>query len=152
MSGDGDWGIDNLAPKPSWLSWAPDWMWSFKYPHNVISEGIPIPGCVGKFCAELPNPVYPTAFYEVVAGFLLFGFMWSIRKKIKPAGMMFAIYLILAGIERFLIEKIRVNSLYHAFGLSFTQAELISVIMVIAGIALMIWSINSHKKTHTLQA
>ena len=24
MSGDGDWGVDNLAAKPDWLSWAPD--------------------------------------------------------------------------------------------------------------------------------
>ena len=152
MSGDGDWGIPNTAAKPSWLGWAPDWVWSFKYPHNVINEGVPIEGCIGKYCTELPVAVYPTAFYEVVAGFILFAFMWSIRKKIKPAGMMFAIYLILAGIERFLIEKIRVNSLYHAFGLEFTQAELISVIMVIAGIAGMIWSINNHKKTHPIQA
>ncbi|MGV3509823.1 MAG: prolipoprotein diacylglyceryl transferase [Sphingobacteriaceae bacterium] len=152
LSGDGDWGINNTAPKPSWLSWAPDWVWSFKYPHNVISEGVPIKDCVGKFCAELPVPVYPTAFYEVVAGLILFAIMWSIRKKIKPAGMMFSIYLIFAGIERFFIEKIRVNSLYHAFGLEFTQAELISVIMVIAGITGIIWSITNHKKNHPVQA
>ena len=36
LSGDGDWGIDNLAPKPNWLSWAPDWIWSYDYPHNVV--------------------------------------------------------------------------------------------------------------------
>src|SRR5690606_5992747 len=65
LSADGDWGIVNLSPKPGWLSWAPDWLWSFKYPHNVINEGVPIPGCVGNFCQELPNPVYPTALYEV---------------------------------------------------------------------------------------
>ena len=39
MSGDGDWGIDNLSPKPHWLSWAPDWMWAFKFPHNVNDVG-----------------------------------------------------------------------------------------------------------------
>ncbi|MFD2162833.1 prolipoprotein diacylglyceryl transferase [Paradesertivirga mongoliensis] len=152
MSGDGDWGINNLAPKPSWLSWAPDWVWGFKYPHNVISEGVPIKDCVGKYCMELPFPVYPTAFYEVVAGFILFALMWSLRRKIKPAGMMFSIYLILAGIERFFIEKIRVNSEYHAFGLGFTQAELISVIMVIAGIAGIIWAINNHRKLQPVKA
>ena len=152
MSGDGDWGINNTSPKPGWLGWAPDWVWSFKYPHNVINEGVPIKDCIGNFCSELPLPVYPTALYEVIAGFLLFALMWSLRKKIKPAGMMFSLYLILAGIERFLIEKIRVNSEYHAFGLEFTQAQLISVIMVIAGIAGMIWAVNNHKKTHPVQA
>jgi phosphatidylglycerol:prolipoprotein diacylglycerol transferase len=55
MAGDGDWGIPNTAPKPGWLSWAPDWMWSFKYPHNVSMEdqGNKIADCVGKYCNEL---------------------------------------------------------------------------------------------------
>lgn len=151
MSGDGDWGIENYSPKPGWLSWAPDWVWSFKFPHNVINEGVPIPGCVGRYCHELPVAVYPTSLYEFLAGLLLFGLLWSLRKKIKPAGMMFSLYLILAGLERFFIELIRVNSKYHVAGLSFTQAELISTIMILSGIAGIIWSINNHKnqKVHT---
>lgn len=151
MSGDGDWGIENYSPKPGWLSWAPDWVWSFKFPHNVINEGVPIPGCAGRYCHELPVAVYPTSLYEFLAGLLLFGLLWSLRKKIKPAGMMFSLYLILAGLERFFIELIRVNSKYHVGGLSFTQAELISTIMILSGIAGIIWSINNHKnqKVHT---
>lgn len=147
MSGDGDWGIAVTSAKPSWLSWAPDWVWSFKYPHNVINEGVPIPGCTGKFCSELPSAVFPTPFYEVLMGMVLFAILWSLRKHIKAAGMMWFLYLIFAGIERFLIEKIRVNSHYHAFGQSFTQAELISTIMIISGVIGIIWSLNNHKKT-----
>jgi phosphatidylglycerol:prolipoprotein diacylglycerol transferase len=45
MSGDGDWGIYNYNPKPHWLSWAPDWMWGFTFPHNVNKIGNKIPGC-----------------------------------------------------------------------------------------------------------
>ncbi len=56
MSGDGDWGIDNLAPKPHWLSWAPDWMWAFKFPHNVNDTGEQMLDCAGKFCHELKKP------------------------------------------------------------------------------------------------
>ncbi len=134
LSGDGDWGINNTSPKPNWLSWAPDWMWSFKYPHNVINEGIPIPGCEGKFCSELAVGVYPTAFYEVVVCILLFFFLWSIRKKIKTPGVLFCIYLILNGVERFFIETIRVNSKYHIGSFAFTQAELISTLLVVGGI------------------
>lgn len=135
MSGDGDWGIVNLAAKPGWLSWAPDWVWSFKYPHNVVNEGVPIAGCVGNYCNELPMPVYPTPFYEVIMGLLIFGLLWSIRKKITIPGIMVSIYLILNGLERFTIELIRVNSKYDVLGLSFTQAELISTIMIVTGIA-----------------
>ena len=45
VSGDGDWGIVNNTRKP--ISWMPDWLWSYQYPHNVIGEGVPIPGCSG---------------------------------------------------------------------------------------------------------
>jgi len=137
MSGDGDWGIPNLAPKPHWLSWAPDWMWAFKFPHNVNNEGVPIPGCIGKFCHELPVPVFPTSFYELVVCILLFFFLWSIRDKIKASGVLFGIYMILAGVERFFIELIRVNTKYHVAGIAFTQAELISIFMVIGGCILI---------------
>jgi prolipoprotein diacylglyceryltransferase len=47
LSGDGDWGIVNLAPKPEWMSFLPNWMWSYNYPHNVIDEGVQIAGCNG---------------------------------------------------------------------------------------------------------
>ena len=48
MSGDGDWGIANLNPKP--FNWLPDWLWAYTYPNNVANEGEPIAGCVGRFC------------------------------------------------------------------------------------------------------
>lgn len=146
MSGDGDWGIENVNPKPNWLSWAPDWMWAFDFKHNVLDYGILIEGCVGKFCHVLPVPVYPTSFYEFIAGLALFGILWALRKKIRIAGMLFSIYIILSGVERFTIELIRVNSKYNAFGISFTQAEMISVFMVIAGIVGIFWSLNYAKK------
>ena len=47
---------------------------------------------------------------------------------------MFCIYLILNGIERFLVETIRVNTTYSIFGIHPTQAELISTALVAAGL------------------
>jgi phosphatidylglycerol---prolipoprotein diacylglyceryl transferase len=146
MSGDGDWGIVNTAAKPGWLSWAPDWVWSFKYPHNVLSEGVPIPGCIGRYCHELPAGVFPTPFYEAVACLILFALLWSVRNRIKVPGLMWSVYMLLNGIERFLIELIRVNTKYHVFGINFTQAELISLILVVLGITGIIWSLNHHRK------
>ena len=144
LSGDGDWGIDNLNPKP--FSWLPDWLWSYKYPNNVVDMGIPIPGCTGKFCNELAQGVYPTPLYEVIICLILFAFLWSIRDKIKAPGLMFGIYMILNGIERFFIELIRVNTKYHVFGLSFTQAEMISTFLVIGGIALSLYALRNKNK------
>ena len=131
MSGDGDWGIDNLAPKPEWMSFLPDWMWSYNFPHNVINAGIPIEGCTGNFCMQLANPVWPTAFYEVVMSITIFGILWAMRKHIKVPGALFFIYLAFNGIERFFIEKVRINNEILA---GFTQAEIISFCLVLTGI------------------
>ena len=133
MSGDGDWGVDNLAPKPEWMSFLPDWMWSYTFPHNVINAGIPIEGCTGNFCMELANPVWPTAFYEVVMSLAIFGILWIIRKHIKVPGALFFIYLSFNGVERFFIEKIRINTEYNILG-GITQAEIISFCLVLTGI------------------
>ncbi|WP_461452560.1 prolipoprotein diacylglyceryl transferase [Mucilaginibacter sp.] len=146
MSGDGDWGKVNINPKPGWLSWAPDWMWAFNFPHNVNDEGLQIPGCVGKFCHVLPAPVYPTSFYESTVCILLFLFLWSIRDRIKIPGVFFGIYLILNAIERFLIEFIRVNTRYQIGSFSFPQAQLIAVLLFIAGIVLVIPAFKQHHK------
>ena len=133
MSGDGDWGIDNLAPKPEWMSFLPDWMWSYNFPHNVINAGIPIEGCTGNFCMQLANPVWPTAFYEVVMSITIFGILWAMRKHIKVPGALFFIYLAFNGIERFFIEKVRINTEYNILG-GITQAEIISFCLVLIGI------------------
>ena len=133
LSGDGDWGINNLAAKPDWMSFLPDWMWSYTFPHNVLNQGSPIKGCVGDFCSELAHPVYPTAFYEVVMCLLIFSFLWAIRKRIRIPGMLFCIYLTMNGVERFFIEKIRVNTKYDILG-GITQAEIISFCLVLIGL------------------
>jgi prolipoprotein diacylglyceryltransferase len=134
VAGDGDWGIaSDLAMKPGFL---PDWFWSYQYPHNVIEEGVPIPGCVGPYCNQLPFGVYPTPLYEALACIFLAGVLWSLRKKIRKPGQLFAIYLIFNGLERFLVEKIRVNVEIDLFGLHPTQAEIISFLLLLAGVAL----------------
>ena len=135
VSGDGDWGIVNNNPKP--FSWLPDWLWAYHYPHNVINEGIPINGCTGPYCNQLASPVYPTALYEIIACLFLFFVLWFVRKRIKVAGQISGLYLIFNGLERFFIETIRVNTKYEALPFQPTQAELISVILVICGVLLM---------------
>lgn len=144
LAGDGDWGIINNNPKP--FSWLPDWLWTYNYPNNVVGEGIPIPGCSGKFCNELAQGVYPTPIYEVLICLILFAFLWQIRDKIKTPGLMFGIYMILNGFERFCIELFRVNSKYNVFGVPFTQAEMISTFLVVGGIALSAYALINKKK------
>lgn len=144
MAGDGDWGIVNLHPKP--FSWLPDWLWSYTYPHNVNNAGIPIPGCYGPHCHQLAQGVYPTPMYELIACLILFFVLWRIRKKILIPGLLFGIYLVMNGVERFLIELIRVNNKYDIFGIHPTQAEIISLLLVIAGFVLIRYLRKKHLK------
>ncbi len=118
------------ANAPSFL---PDWLFAYSYPHNVINEGVRIPGCMDQYCAQLPLPVFPTPFYETIICLVLFFIIWSLRKRFSIPGTFFAFYLILNGVERFFIEKIRVNNKYNIFGFHPTQAEIISFLLVLAG-------------------
>ena len=137
VSGDGDWGIVNTSPKP--FSWLPDWMWTYTYPHNVNEAGVKMAGCTeAKYCYELPQGVYPTPLYEIVICLGLFALLWILRKKLKTPGTLFALYLMLNGLERFLIEKIRVNTRLNIFGFQPTQAEVISTLLFLSGLVLWI--------------
>jgi phosphatidylglycerol---prolipoprotein diacylglyceryl transferase len=137
VAGDGDWGIVNTHPKP--FSWLPNWMWAYNYPHNVNEAGVRIAGCLDtKYCNQLPQPVYPTPLYETIICLVLFLILWSLRKRLKIPGTLFAVYLMLNGLERFLIEKIRVNVRMHFLGLHPTQAEVVSLLLFISGLIIFV--------------
>ena len=141
FAGDGDWGIpSDLAQKPSFL---PDWLWSSSYAHNVLKTDTPIAGCDpaqwGDYCFQLGQAAYPTPLYEALACGLLFGILWMVRKKVKIPGQIFALYLIFNGLERFFVEKIRVNNKMDILGFHPTQAELISTALFLSGVLLWLW-------------
>jgi phosphatidylglycerol:prolipoprotein diacylglycerol transferase len=146
LSGDGCWGVINTAPKPSWMGYLPDWMWSFRFPHNVIDEGVKIANCTGPHCQVLASPVFPTSLYEMILGVTIFGILWALRKRITIPGQLFCIYLIFNGFERFFIERIRINKVYDIIGIHCTQAEIIAFFLVLLGGAgLLILKIRNEK-------
>jgi len=134
LSGDGDWGVVNRSEKP--VGWLPDWTWSFRFPHNAIGLGEPIPGCEGRYCQVLPEGVFPTSFYESAVILSVFAILWMLRSRIKPPGRMFAIYLLAAGTERFLIEFIRVNYKFDLFGIPLSEAQVVGLLMTSAAVPL----------------
>ncbi len=118
----------------------PKWMIAYSYPMNVNKDGKKIPGCKDEHCRVLPQPVFPTAFYETVICTILFLILWAYRKRIKIPGMMFGAYLIMNGFERFFIEKIRVNHLYSILGFQLSQAEIIAFFLILAGVLVVIFA------------
>jgi prolipoprotein diacylglyceryltransferase len=119
-------------------SFLPKWFFAYTFPHNVNEDGIQLPDCEGKYCRALPQPVFPSSLYEIIVCSILFLILWSIRKKIITPGFISGIYLIFNGVERFFIEKIRVNSTYSIMGLHPTQAEIISLLLILSGIIILI--------------
>ena len=168
LSGDGDWGIFNTAyvtnpdgslrvalpadgqyvqqmtggvehaffTAPSWL---PRWLVGMNYPHNVGHEGMPIRGCVGEYCNVLPVSVFPTPVYEAIVCIGLFFVLWALRNRFTRTLQMFGTYLIMVGVERFLVELIRVNYKYDLGFIHPTQAELLSVALVLLGAGLLLF-------------
>ncbi|MCB0803311.1 MAG: prolipoprotein diacylglyceryl transferase [Flavobacteriales bacterium] len=140
LSGDGDWGMPNTLPKPEWMSFLPDWMWAYDYVGNVLGRDLGYPGNPVTFVESGMTFVYegnawPTPFYETIMASIIFGILWALRKRIMIPGFIFSLYMTLNGVERFFIEKIRINPDYHFFGISATQAEIIAVLMFVSGLA-----------------
>jgi phosphatidylglycerol---prolipoprotein diacylglyceryl transferase len=105
VSGDGDYGIRSKLP------------WAMGYPHGTV----PTPPGV---------TVQPTPIYETVTMCLLAYLLWHLRDKVRP-GVVFALYLVLSGLERFLVEFIRRNKEVLA-GLTAPQVE--SVVLLVIGV------------------
>ncbi|MBK7347050.1 MAG: prolipoprotein diacylglyceryl transferase [Chitinophagaceae bacterium] len=122
------------------VDFLPVWLFAYTYPKNVNADGILIPGDTDEHNRVLPQPVFPTPLYETILCGLIFIFLWAIRRKISTPLVMFGIYLILNGLERFLIETIRVNKLYNFLGMQLSQAEMIALGMALAGIGLVIFA------------
>jgi phosphatidylglycerol:prolipoprotein diacylglycerol transferase len=115
--------------------------WGVKFPNgsppstaaNLHGFGVGIPAGVDP---STVLAVHPTQLYEVAAMLVAFAVLWVLRKKGRPVGWLFGVYLVFAGIERFLVEILRAKD-DRLLG-SFTIAQLTSVILVALGTLLMV--------------
>lgn len=86
LSGDGDYGIPTRLP------------WGMAFPHGLVPT---------------TQHVHPTPVYEAIVAILIFWILWKLRRLAVlgqiPNGQVFAVYLVLSGSARFLVEFIRIN-------------------------------------------
>ena len=102
LSGDGDYG----------KAW--DGPWAMSYPDGTVPTD---------------EKVHPTPVYEALAMGLGAWILWQLRDRVR-AGVLFALYLLYAGTERFLVEFLRRND---EVALGLTAAQLESLAMMAAG-------------------
>lgn len=107
LSGDGDYGEASDLP------------WAMAYPEGTVATA---------------EEVHPTPVYETLAMGLAAVVLWRLRDRFAP-GVLFGLYLIVAGVERFLIEFIRRNDPVAA---GLTVAQLGSLVLLAAGTALLL--------------
>ncbi len=103
VSGDGDYGIRSGLP------------WAMGYPHGTVPTP---PGVTVQ-----PTPIYETLVMGLVAYLL-----WQLRDRVRP-GVIFALYLVLSGLERFLVEFIRRNN-EVLVGLTGAQVESLALFAI----------------------
>ena len=75
--------------------------------------------------------VHPTQLYESAAAFVMFAILMTMSRKPHHRGRAFGLFLVMMGIERFLVEIVRAKD--DRFLGPFTIAQLISVLILIAG-------------------
>ena len=107
LSGDGDYGIHSTLP------------WAMAYPKGTVPTTL---------------KVHPTPVYETLAVGLIALILWQLRDRLS-GGRLFALYLVLTGIERVLVEIIRRNDSVVA---GLTLPQLISIVAIAFGTALLV--------------
>jgi phosphatidylglycerol:prolipoprotein diacylglycerol transferase len=118
-----------------------DLPWAVKFPQGLPPStaanmeqlfGIPVPPGIDP---STVLAVHPTQIYEVILMLAAFMLLWSLRKSGRPIGWIFGLYLVIAGVERFLIEILRAKD--DRFLGPFTLAQLTSVVLIAIGIWIM---------------
>jgi phosphatidylglycerol---prolipoprotein diacylglyceryl transferase len=100
LSGDGDYGKGSDLP------------WAMSYPEGTVPTD---------------DRVHPTPVYETLGMGLVAWILWSLRDRFAP-GLLFALYLVLSGLERFLVEFLRRNDEVWA-GLTTPQIESLGLML-----------------------
>jgi phosphatidylglycerol:prolipoprotein diacylglycerol transferase len=104
LAGDGDWGTPTDLP------------WGLAYPHGT---------------APWPHPpgvrVHPAMLYEMLALFGIFAILLRLRTRIAPPGALFAVYIVLTGFARLMIEFVRTNA---PIFLGLTEAQWTSIVLI----------------------
>lgn len=118
VAGDGDWGTVSDVP------------WAAAYTDAIIGWVHPLTG--------VPYPpgvrVHPTSIYEFFQSLIVFAILWPLRKKGYADGTVFWLYLILAGLARFVVEFWRINPV---IGLGMTEAQWFSLVLALIGCYLL---------------
>lgn len=117
ISGDGDYGTPTSLP------------WGMSFPNGLVPT---------------TDRVHPTPIYEFLAAVLIFWILWKLgarwMRNPRTVGNIFAVYLLLSGLARFLVEFIRLNP--RSF-FSMTNAQTAALAGILLGVVILLRSRTS---------
>jgi len=119
-SGDGDYGINTTLP------------WGVHMARNALVPPTP-PDAL----------VQPTPIYELLFSVLVFWILWQLGKRHRPVGWLTGLYLVLAGIGRFLVEFVRINPRIY-WGMS--NAQVAALGSIVFGAVVIAWAVKANKQ------
>jgi len=119
-SGDGDYGINTTLP------------WGVHMARNALVPPTP-PDAL----------VQPTPIYELLFSVLVFWILWQLGKRHRPVGWLTGLYLVLAGIGRFLVEFVRINPRIY-WGMS--NAQVAALGSIVFGAVVIAWALKANKQ------
>ena len=128
-----DYGIPSSLP------------WAMKFPQGLPPTTVANLTAMGVTFPPGTDPlqvvaVHPTQIYETVLMVLAFWWMWRRRDHGHATGWMLGCYLVLAGLERFLVEFLRAKDDHLPWLGGWTAAQATSVALVVVGaVVLKVW-------------
>ncbi len=79
--------------------------------------------------------VHPVIVYEMAWNVLSFAVLWLMRDRLRPPGMLFALYLALYGVGRFAITFFREDRIW---ALGMQEAHYIAIVVLIIAVPLLV--------------
>jgi phosphatidylglycerol:prolipoprotein diacylglycerol transferase len=118
LAGDGDYGINTTLP------------WGVHMAKNALVPPIPPTAMV-----------QPTPIYELLFSLVVFWLLWQLGKRTgsgsaRPVGWLTGLYLLLAGIGRFLVEFVRINPKLYFHG-TLSNAQVAAAASAIVGLVVL---------------
>ncbi len=113
-----------------------------------ISKGTSLPWGVvythpGSPGYGLP-PSHPAVGYELLMDLLIFGLLWKLRRRVRPDGVIFLLYLVIYSVGRFFLSFLRLDSNTVLFGLN--QAQWLSLIVLAIALPILLHQQISQRK------
>lgn len=117
--------------------------WAMKFPHGLPPTTVANLSRMGISFPPGTDPlqvvaVHPTQLYETAAMLLVFAWLWSRRRHTHARGWLFGAYLVLAGVERFLVELVRAKDDRLLGPYTLAQATSVGLVLV-GGTLLYLW-------------